>query len=59
MQEFFAICEYFELTPAEFFNTDVADPLVYSEITESLRKLSDSDMELVLKLIKRLTNAKE
>lgn len=58
MQEFFAICDYFDLTPAEFFNTDVADPLVFSEINELLRKLSEKDMKLVLDLIQRLAGEK-
>ncbi len=58
MQEFFAICEYFGLTPAEFFNIDVANPAVFSKTAGCIQKLSESDMKLVLELILRLTNDK-
>lgn len=58
MQEFFAICEYFDITPAEFFNIDVSNPAVFSKTAESIQKLSESDMKLVLELILRLANNK-
>ncbi len=54
MQEFFAICEYFGITPMEFFNTEVADPTLFKGVTEGVKKLSDSDIELLAKLISRL-----
>ncbi|MBE6678179.1 MAG: helix-turn-helix transcriptional regulator [Ruminococcaceae bacterium] len=56
MQEFFAICEYFDITPTEFFNVDVANPAVFSETAECIQKLSEKDMVLVLELIRRLAS---
>ena len=58
MQEFFAICEYFDITPAEFFNTDVKNPAVFSLIAECSQRLSEKDMKLVLELIQRLVSDK-
>lgn len=32
MAEFFSICEYFEITPSEFFNTEIENPQLYTSI---------------------------
>ena len=54
MTEFFAICDYFEITPIDFFNTEVQNPALMAEVMESLAKLSEEDLELTLRNIKRL-----
>ena len=54
MTEFFAICEYFDITPIEFFNTSVADPLVMRNTVQGLEQLSAEDLELVQKTVERL-----
>lgn len=54
MTEFFAICDYFSISPIEFFDTDNSNPKLAKEIMESIHRLSESDLELVLSIIERL-----
>lgn len=53
MSEFFAICEYFNISPEEFFNERLQDPVMYKQILSSLEQLSTEDLLLVFKLIQR------
>lgn len=54
MSEFFYICEYFNITPVEFFDTRHSDPELLSKAIDEIRSLSDDDMLLILTLIKRI-----
>ncbi len=54
MTEFFAICEYFDITPIEFFSENIKNPKLTNETLHNLEILSESDLEIVNNLIKRL-----
>ena len=54
MTEFFAICDYFEITPIEFFNTQQVNPKLSREVFALLSQLDESDLALTLTNIKRL-----
>lgn len=54
MGEFFAICSYFEITPAEFFNEDLRYPELVQKSLDCLQTLSDDDLLLILSLLNRL-----
>ncbi len=54
MAEFFAICEYFGITPIEFFNRNVADPHKMNQAASALEQLSEEDRELILRHMERL-----
>lgn len=54
MVEFFAICEYLDITPIEFFQGAVSDPLLLRQTVEGLENLSREDLEFVQKLVERL-----
>ena len=54
MSEFFAICENFSISPEEFFNERLQDPVMYKQILSSLEHLTTDDLLLVFKLIQRL-----
>lgn len=54
MTEFFAICEYFGITPIEFFDVNVNNPVVMKELLERLARLDNDDLELTLKNVNRL-----
>lgn len=54
MSEFFAICEYFGLTPSEFFDSKTNNPNLVKKIIEDIDTLNDADMLLVLSFIDRL-----
>lgn len=50
----FEICEYFGLSPAQFFDENVDDPALVAEAVKGLRQLNDSDKLLILNHINRL-----
>ena len=54
MSEFFAICEYFNITPIEFFDTNHTNPELLSKAIDEIETLNDDDMLLMLTLIKRI-----
>ena len=54
LKEFFAICEYFEITPQQFFDSSLSSPEVIQRATEAMKELDDADMRLVADLIDRL-----
>ena len=54
MTEFLAICDYFSITPAEFFDPTLANPTFVSKTQELLSKLSEEDLQLTLLNVTRL-----
>ena len=54
MSEFFSICDYFEITPLEFFDTNLKNPELIQKAVSGLKKLDDADMILILTYINRL-----
>ncbi len=55
MAEFLEICEYFGITPSEFFNDSSENPVLLQTAIEELRKLNDDDLMLCISNIRRLT----
>ena len=55
MLEFFAICEYFNITAIVFFNEKIIDPKLMRKTVEGLDQLDSEDLELVQKTVERLT----
>ena len=58
MSEFFAICEYFEISPVDFFNTRAKDPKLISQTVEELERLETDDLRLVNLFVHRMLNNK-
>lgn len=56
MGEFLSICEYLEVTPAEFFSEGEEDLTRYKRLLSSLRAMSDQRLKLLEDLAKALTN---
>lgn len=54
MTELFAICDYFGITPVEFFDMQLKNPSLLSEVIEQLPKLNENDLAMTLLIIKRL-----
>lgn len=54
LKEFFSICEYFNISPAEFFNYKVENPRLSSDVITLLEQLGENDLELILTVIQRL-----
>lgn len=58
MEMFFKICEYFDITPSEFF-MDTADPHLKSEIEELYSSMSSGSRILLMELAKKLAASDE
>ena len=54
MTEFFAICDYFEITPVEFFNANLSNPKLSKDLLSALEQLSEEDLQLTLTNVNRL-----
>lgn len=54
MTEFLAICEYFDITPVEFFDTKSSNPKLSKSILAALEQLDEADLELTLRNVERL-----
>jgi hypothetical protein len=48
LNEFFAICEYFGITYAEFFDDKLSNPELIQKVVEGLKGLNDSDILMIL-----------
>ena len=54
MTVFFYICDYFNITPQEFFDINSTNPSKLNEIIKLEKKLSNEQLEILLSLIKQL-----
>lgn len=54
LKEFFAICEYFELTPQQFFDDETEHPELIQKALAGMHKLDEDDLLLLLNIINRL-----
>ena len=48
----FYICEYFGLTPSEFFYESAENPLIDAEVIFKINQLSKEEMEFLIALVK-------
>jgi len=55
---FLYICEYFNLTPQEFFNTNANSPQKTNELVKELEKLTPEETEHLLLIAKDLNKSK-
>lgn len=55
LKEFFAICDYFNITPYEFFDDKFKYPELIQKAVDGLKELDDSDLLMILNHINRLT----
>ena len=54
MTEFFAICAYFQISPADFFNTATPNPVLLNDAIKNISELNEEDLKLVLQTTARL-----
>lgn len=54
LKEFFAICDYFEITPQQFFDDSSKNPELIQKATEGMKQLDESDMLMLLSWINRM-----
>lgn len=58
MSEFFAICNYFGITPGEFFDEENSNPQLVKKAAEEMKSLDEDDMRLIIQFIERLKEKK-
>lgn len=58
LKELFAICEYFNITPYDFFNSEKDNPELTKKAIEYFDMLEECDMLLILNLLNRLIEKK-
>ena len=58
LKELFAICDYFGLTPQQFFDEGEDNPELIGTAITGMRKLDQEDILVILTLINRLTKSK-
>lgn len=58
MTGFFYICDYFEITPEDFFGYGTEAPMLSNELTEEIRKLSYTETEHLLEIVKDINRKK-
>ena len=54
MKEFLSICEYFEITPQEFFDENTSNPELVQKAISGIRELDEGDLLTILSIINRL-----
>ena len=54
MKEFLAICEYFELTPQQFFDEGIQSSELIQKAVNGMKQLNEDDMLMLLGIINRL-----
>ena len=54
MRDFFAICDYLEITPQQFFDDSDQNPELVQKAVEGMKQLDESDMLMLLGIINRL-----
>ncbi len=58
MKEFLAICDYFGITPQQFFDESTDCPQLIQRATEGMRRLDEKDLNMLIGFIDRLIQNK-
>ena len=58
MSKFLEICDYLEVSPAQFFNESANTPILLQKVIEELTRLDDDDLMFILSCIHRMTKEK-
>ena len=56
MAQFLNICDYFEIDPIQFFDTELLYPQLIHKVMEGVKELSEDDLMLIITIINRLKN---
>ncbi|MCB6415671.1 helix-turn-helix domain-containing protein [Faecalimonas umbilicata] len=54
MGQFLEICNYFDITPQQFFDEELHNIPLYQKATDLLKQLDDEDMIAVISILNRL-----
>ena len=54
MTAFFYICDYFGITPKEFFDTEIPNPTKADELLEAVKGLNNEQMDNLISIARNL-----
>mgnify|MGYP003299359264 CR=1 FL=1 len=54
LKELFAMCDYFDITPQEFFNTGTSHPALLQKLIDKMQQLDEDDLLMLLGIINRI-----
>lgn len=54
MAGFLNICDYFGITPVEFFDVSIKEPNLLNDVINTIKTLPENDLELILEIAGRL-----
>ena len=54
LKEFFAICDYFGISPHQFFDESTQNPELIQKAVEGMKLLDESDILMLLGIINRM-----
>ena len=54
MTVFFYICEYLGITPKQFFDAELTDPLGTSELENAAKGIAKDDMDHLIAIVKKI-----
>ncbi|MBQ8814136.1 MAG: helix-turn-helix transcriptional regulator [Lachnospiraceae bacterium] len=55
LSEFLYICDYFGITPRDFFDDSIEDPVLLQTVYEKIKELEEDDLIAILGLLNRMT----
>ena len=58
LKELFAICDYFEITPQQFFDESTQNPELLQKALDGMQQLDESDLLMLLGIINRFLHSK-
>jgi len=58
LKEFLYICEYLDISPRDFFDEDIDNPILVQKALDGMRNMKDKDLLTLLGLIDRLNEGK-
>lgn len=56
MSAFFFICEFLDITPKEFFDTDSSRPEFLRGLTDQLKMLNDTQLQAIATIVDAITH---
>lgn len=59
MLNFFYICEFLEVTPKEFFDTETSDPAALRRLSELIRDLPPEQISALLTIVESIAKAEQ
>ncbi|MBE6903445.1 MAG: helix-turn-helix transcriptional regulator [Ruminococcaceae bacterium] len=54
VSEFLSICEYLGVTPKEFFDTEINEPILIHELNDTVKYFSEDDLKVLISVAKKM-----